>query len=448
MSVHKTNKGIQKAARCALVFMLVFSWIFSGFAYITYDDITKTLGVKRMLSIKAVYADSLADSTCTGANVADTGADWTGDVDINDGCDGSNNERVSATVTGLGATDYYRASGFDFSTIPAGSTLVGIEVTVERHTTVSGANSMRDNSIILVKANASDGTEDKSAAASWNVDIDASVTFGTPTDKWDASGDTWTIGDGDPVTDITDADFGVKVKGSGVSGSGSKTVTGRIDAITITIYYTVPEIKPSLIQHGYKWFANTDSTAVGGAAGANSPTIAPAQGTPFRLRMLLYNEGQDSIGVSGTTTDLMIALRDSDGVCDGNESYSEVSPSSGVIRYHNNATPADGNDLTASSFDPRATSSVVTVRNQDYEESNTFTNSVAAIGQNEAGLWDFALIDVGAPPDTTYCFRAEQDEAGTNFVLSGYDQFPEITTAKPVTIRLRGAIVLRTVRLR
>lgn len=233
--------------------------------------------------------------------------------------------------------------------------------------------------------------------------------------------------------------------GGGMSGAGSRSWGG---AGVIIIEYQVPDPKPaSLVQHAYTWFSNTNSAAVGGAAGSNQPTTAPKNGTPFRLRLLLYNEGGTSIGASGTTTDLQVALTDNDGVCDGNESYSDVASGSGAIQYYNNSTPADGNDLTANIFDPKATSSNVTVRTQDYEELNTFTNSVAAIAENEAGLWDFALVDAGSPPHTTYCFRAVQ--SGANEVLSGgYDVYPEITTAKPVLIRLRGDVRLRTVRLR
>ena len=234
--------------------------------------------------------------------------------------------------------------------------------------------------------------------------------------------------------------------GGGAAGTGSQGVGSAGAQGVIVVQYTPVETKPaSLSQHAYRWFANTDSVAVGGTTGLNSPTLAPSQGTPFRLRMLIYNEGGD-LGSSGTTTDLQVAL--SDGLCSGNESYADVSPSSGAIRYFNNATPADGDNLTANSFDPRATSTAVTVRNQDYEEANTFTNSVAAITENEAGLWDFALIDFSAPPETTYCFRAVQGGVANDLLSGGYDVFPEITTAKTVTIRIRGTVRLRTVRLR
>lgn len=241
--------------------------------------------------------------------------------------------------------------------------------------------------------------------------------------------------------------------GAGAGGGEGGASNGANGQITVTEYIDdmgCGGLKAaSFVQHAYKWFANTNSVAVGGSSGINAPTITPSQGTPFRLRLLLYNEGGTTITTaSATTSDLQFALKNSDGVCDGDESYTNVT-SATAIRYYNNSTPIDGDNLTTSSLDPTATSSGVTIRAQDYEESNTFSNTANDIAENEAGLWDFSLVDQDAPPDTTYCFRGMQNDSGTNYVYSGeYDVYPEITTAKPITIRLRGAIVLRTVRLR
>ena len=97
-------------------------------------------------------------------------------------------------------------------------------------------------------------------------------------------------------------------------------------------------------------------------------------------------------------------------------------PAAGVVAYNNNFTPADGVALTGNAGDP---SHEHTTRNQTYEEENNFTNSQLAIAAGEDGMWDFSLIDNGAPAGTTYCFRAVKSDGS---VLSAYDVRPEITT--------------------
>jgi hypothetical protein len=65
--------------------------------------------------------------------------------------------------------------------------------------------------------------------------------------------------------------------------------------------------------------------------------------------------------------------------------------------------------------------------NQDYEEANNFTNSVAAIPAGQDGKWDFALEDNNAPSSTSYCFRVVKSD---NSELDFYTSIPEITTAE------------------
>ena len=67
-----------------------------------------------------------------------------------------------------------------------------------------------------------------------------------------------------------------------------------------------------------------------------------------------------------------------------------------------------------------------TIVNQDYEEANNFTNSVAAIPAGQDGKWDFALVDHSATEATTYCLRVVKSD-GT--VLDTYTVIPELTTS-------------------
>ena len=84
--------------------------------------------------------------------------------------------------------------------------------------------------------------------------------------------------------------------------------------------------------------------------------------------------------------------------------YTDLSPSAGLIRVADVTGAADGDDLTTNTDDPTHPSDTVVA--QDFEEANNFANTVAAVNIGQDGLWDFALVDNSAPVGTTYCVRA------------------------------------------
>lgn len=95
---------------------------------------------------------------------------------------------------------------------------------------------------------------------------------------------------------------------------------------------------------------------------------------------------------------------------------------SSLITYNDNVTPATGSTLTTNANDP--THSGHTVAAQTYnEESPGGMSAQVPVGQD--GLWDFSLIDNGAPAGTTYCFRMVYDD-GTEF--DSYSHYPTIIT--------------------
>ncbi|MDX1766031.1 MAG: hypothetical protein R3313_03705, partial [Candidatus Saccharimonadales bacterium] len=184
------------------------------------------------------------------------------------------------------------------------------------------------------------------------------------------------------------------------------------------------EPQPTLEQSAYRWFRNQDSTDVGSTLAAQDTAAnAPKQSVAFRLRFLLHVGNADR-GLNGSNLKLQFSQKS--GSCDTSfigETYNDVSPTSGAIRYYNNATPADGANLTSNTNDP--THSSHTVEDQTYEESNDFTNSVTAIQTGEDGMWDVALVDNSATASTSYCFRVVYS---TGALLDTYTVIPEITT--------------------
>ncbi len=160
-------------------------------------------------------------------------------------------------------------------------------------------------------------------------------------------------------------------------------------------------------------------------AALNTVATAPAQGTPFRLRMNLHIAGNDLIQ-SGQSFKLQFAGKGA-GTCAAPSgtpsSYTDVSNST-QIKYYDNSLSTDGGFFAVNANDPTHSSDVL--KRQTYEEANDFTNSASAINIGEDGMWDFALTDNTAPEGTNYCFRAAKSDGNA---LNTYSQYAEIATA-------------------
>jgi hypothetical protein len=193
------------------------------------------------------------------------------------------------------------------------------------------------------------------------------------------------------------------------------------------VYMAKRAAMPTYEQTGYRWFDNDNSADVGSPlASQNTAATAPAQSTPFRLRMLVHVTVQD---MTTSYENLKLQYAERSGSCDigfSGETYQDVGTASGAIRFHDNSSPVDGDALTSNGNDP--THSGHTIVDQTYEEANNFTNSQGAISVGEDGMWDFSLVDFSAVGSTPYCFRIVKS-GGTE--LNSYSQIAELTTAPP-----------------
>ena len=136
----------------------------------------------------------------------------------------SDNSRSSASLSGAGSISHYlKATSFGFA-IPAGATIDGIVVEIEKREQES-ADDVKDSKVRIIKSDGTIGTTDRAdTATEWGTS-DAYATYGGTTDLW---GEAWSS------TDINDADFGVAI--SAVSAPGS--AVADVDHIRITVYYT------------------------------------------------------------------------------------------------------------------------------------------------------------------------------------------------------------------
>lgn len=139
----------------------------------------------------------------------------------------SDDARATAalTVATGGHTNFLKATNFGFA-VPSGATINGIVVRVEHSATGGiGANTAGDVYVYIVKGGSIMTTVNKAIGVYWPTS-DTVATYGSSTDLW---GQTWT------VADINASNFGFAQTAS--MGSSNDT-TARIDAITITVYYT------------------------------------------------------------------------------------------------------------------------------------------------------------------------------------------------------------------
>jgi hypothetical protein len=120
-------------------------------------------------------------------------------------------------------TDFLRITNFQFS-IPLGSVITGISVTVER----SDANGKSKDSKVQIIKGGSIGTADKKLNPAWSG-TDAIQNYGTSSDLWS---ETWT------AADINASNFGFAFAAERVGG-GAQATLAKIDDVKITIHYNV-----------------------------------------------------------------------------------------------------------------------------------------------------------------------------------------------------------------
>lgn len=128
---------------------------------------------------------------------------------------------IALILSGTFHSHFLKATNFGFA-IPAGATINGIVVQVERSQTGTTIN---DGYACIVKTGTIITSVNKASATKWPT-TDTIASYGSSSDLW---GQSWT------VADINASNFGFAVTAFNPS---STTSTARIDAISIIVYYT------------------------------------------------------------------------------------------------------------------------------------------------------------------------------------------------------------------
>lgn len=130
------------------------------------------------------------------------------------------------SASSIQTSNYLQATNFGFSSVlPAGSTIDGILVEVERRRDIGGF--VYDNSIRLRKSTGYVGSNKANTSTDWPT-TDTYASYGGSSDLW---GTTWTY------DEVTHTDFGVGVSVS-LQGDSETPSTARVDHVRMTITYT------------------------------------------------------------------------------------------------------------------------------------------------------------------------------------------------------------------
>lgn len=204
-------------------------------------------------------------------------------------------------------------------------------------------------------------------------------------------------------------------------------------------------------QGSYQFFENADSvnptTVFGGTATENSPITLNQPGFAFRLRVLL-----DVDSPSGTIIDvdsgdwiLMYAPLPTSGDCaDGTYNPVGTQADGTPIAYNPNPNSGGNNAIIGTTAnDPTDTG--YTTRLEDYAEtwlsdgSEDITNHNLTMGNNQAGLFDFSLIDnTDDSTSRTYCLIVAN---GDQSLLDAYRNYPKVTTI-PLDVNIKGGTTI------
>ncbi|HET8581136.1 MAG TPA: immunoglobulin-like domain-containing protein [Candidatus Paceibacterota bacterium] len=154
-------------------------------------------------------------------------------------------------VNGGVTSEYLKATGFGFS-IPAGATITGIVVSVDREGVGGAPGSEADDQVLLVKGGTIGATNRATAAVM--PQVMTLQAFGSSSDLW---GDTWT------PADINSSDFGAAY------AAQDGTYGVYVDSISITVYY-------SLASAGGQWTMGSQSST-GNFALSNGTSLSSSQ---------------------------------------------------------------------------------------------------------------------------------------------------------------------------
>ncbi len=234
----------------------------------------------RNVTVNAAVVVNVTGSPGGGADCTNQGGIGTRPWSNTGNAISSNNSYASVAVDGQ-TSNWLRCLNYGFA-IPAGATIVGIELRVERKSNRTANGGSDDAGVRLVKGGAIQPT-DYETDTNYTT-TDAVATYGSPSDLW---GNTWT------PAEINAANFGATFAATKPSGAGaSHTVT--VDHMEISVYYTLP-----VVVNPGSFNAFETSTAAGAVTGVIRTRVA---GVAFSLDVVAISGGAQLAGFTNPVT--------------------------------------------------------------------------------------------------------------------------------------------------
>ncbi|NUY82116.1 T9SS type A sorting domain-containing protein [Flavobacterium sp. MAH-1] len=168
---------------------------------------------------------SAATFASTGSN-SGSGTAWTTPENVVS----NNNSNASVAGNGAGFSQALRATNYGFS-LPANAVIKGIQVTIGRFRSGGITGEIRDNSLQLVKAGNSVGTNKAATGTNWPTS-EGVASYGATSDMW---GSTWT------PSEINAANFGVALIVTNTNNFAiAGTRTANVDYMQVSVTYALP----------------------------------------------------------------------------------------------------------------------------------------------------------------------------------------------------------------
>jgi hypothetical protein len=198
------------------------------------SKVTMALFCYALFTIRFAQAQCIAsgpNSPAASSSVSFAGSDYSFNNPTNS-LTSDNSRSIAQSLVFNGQTEYLQATDFGFA-IPAASTICGIEVSIEKNSSIFLLNTayITDNRVRIIKNGTVMPTDLAQTNVVWSTG-DANSIYGDNNEIW---GTTWS------PSDINSADFGVAISAE-IVGSIGLLPAARIDHISITVYYLDPSV--------------------------------------------------------------------------------------------------------------------------------------------------------------------------------------------------------------
>lgn len=244
------------------------------------------------------------------------------------------------------------------------------------------------------------------------------------------------VGTADSISAIGSVNSTVALYLGGTAG-GSSMCGCYVDEARVSNIALSPDwIKADYLTqaNSFNTISGEDTGALGSLTGADSlsTSLNTAGQANFRLRVAVHI-GQTNLWPTNGTFKLQAAPRS--GTCDTSfvgETYADLSPSSGALRYLDNSGKTDGEAMPSISA-PLHNSDVSVP--QSYEEANNFT-ALSSTPPSQDAVWEFALNNNSMSWNSSYCLRVVYSSGTT---LAGYTVIPEVAncSSPPLSSQMR-----------